>query len=812
MVARPGSYQASNNSGELAPELHARTDIKQYYGGLALARNVEPVPQGGSRLSPRTRHRGLVRHHLAWLTPSSTTIETGPVSTAAVIASITFAQPQPVSVVSFAGMRANVALSGLLLAEWFDGDNWHFFAPAISVDARARTRAVGRAPGESVQAISIRLRLAAAPPSPVTFTIAGMSAARETAALPTARVRPFTFSQTQTYVAVIGPGVIDFWRDGAWVGLGVTNIADALIGTLDVQQRFDTMLLFHDDLRSLRLTRNASDHDWPCDPIPYEGTPQVDLGGAYDNAVVDRWNVYLRYPSSDSPHAGGANVLVVFNVDGEETEAVNTGAPDWGDFEAAIKDAIEALPSLSAGVTITVTGAGSLVTIVIEFTGAGNEGAHLLTARVVNTGEAAATAAHTSIGRPGGELLMSAQRGWPACATFYQDRLIKGGFKARPGAVLASVTGEYYDDNIEVAAASGAILVNLDTDGAEKLHHLTRAKHLIMFTTDAEYFVSDRELNRQATPNIVNSSRNGSATGVPVVESEGDLIYVSRNRSMIYGSSYDDVSQAYVSEPLSLLASHMVNGIVDAALQRAAIGTDAARHWLVREGGDMVPGIMIRNQEIVAYVRWETAGAVRSVCVDGANIPHVLAERTVNGAPELFLESLEQGLVFDATVDFVFDPPSDQVSGLTMHAGAQVWAMADGFAVGPLTVSASGLVTLPLAASVVSVGRWTPPRAITLPIPSDVAERVVVQRPKRVHTVRLDVMDTTSLAIGANGQPAREVALYRAGDPTDIAQSPYTGIVTVPGLTGFSDTGEVEITQARPGHLQWRSITVEART
>jgi hypothetical protein len=50
MVARPGTYQASNNAGELAPEEHGRTDLKQFYAGLATALNIEPVPQGGSKL------------------------------------------------------------------------------------------------------------------------------------------------------------------------------------------------------------------------------------------------------------------------------------------------------------------------------------------------------------------------------------------------------------------------------------------------------------------------------------------------------------------------------------------------------------------------------------------------------------------------------------------------------------------------------------------------------------------------------------------------------------------------------------------
>ena len=55
MVTRPGLYQASCNAGELDPRLHGNWGLKQYYSGLAAARNVMPVPQSGFDLMPRTR-------------------------------------------------------------------------------------------------------------------------------------------------------------------------------------------------------------------------------------------------------------------------------------------------------------------------------------------------------------------------------------------------------------------------------------------------------------------------------------------------------------------------------------------------------------------------------------------------------------------------------------------------------------------------------------------------------------------------------------------------------------------------------------
>lgn len=701
MVATPGAYQASCNGGELRPELHGRTDIKQFYSGLAYARNIEPVPQGGARLAPRTRHIGKI-------------------------------------------------------------------------------------------------------------DVADISAVR---------LLPFTFSTTQAYVAVLTAGRANFWRAGALRGGTDIGVAAGQIAALNVVQRLDTLLLFHPDIAPIRILRTADD-TWPDDLVPFVNVPLVDYGGSYSK-VTDVWKLYLRFSSSGS-YAGGKNLYLVVSVNGEDTPGIETGgSPDWNAVAAAIAAAIAALASVDTGVTVSaayeggggngeVTSSTGFAIFTITFGGDNNGEAFAVTAQVTNTGEAAMTASHVTIGDPGGEALFSETRGWPACASFYQDRLVTGGFKAKRGGVCASVTGEYFDLNTKIESAAGAILVNIDTDGAEELHRLQRARHLVLFTTDAEYFISDRALDRTTPPNIVNCSRNGSAQGVPIVESEGDLIYVSANRALLYAMRYDDVAQAYVSTPLSLLASHIASDVTGMALQRASTATDANRLWLVRDDGTMTQAVMIRGQDVTAFVRWETDGIVRDVCVDGQNDVYLAVERVVDGAPELHLEKLEQGLMFDGAVTQLFGSPTAVVANLGMHEGAQVWAEANGYVVGPFTVTA-GAITLPSAATLVTVGRWTPPLARTLPLPSEVAEHVVLRRPKRVHTVRLDLLDTKSIAVGANGRPAKDLPLYFGGWPVDVPPPPFTGPRVASGLIGFSDAGQVEITQVRPGALAWRAITIEAR-
>lgn len=814
MVARPGTYQASNNAGELSPEEYGRTDLKQFYSGMAYMRNVEPVPQGGSRLTPRTRHLARLRTKLAVIGTVSTSFNPGPHNAAAVIAEATYATAQPVSVIR-TFISASQPLGAIMQFERFNAGVWSAFGAAFPVVKASTNYTVALPPRTSVQASAIRMRMISAPPSATTFGDGELFGLSETGVLvaPT-RIKPFTFSLTQTYVAVISHQYVDFYRDGVWVGTGFSNMQDDQLDALDVQQRFDTMLLFNQDTPSMRIVRNGSDARWTAANIPFTNIPQADLGGTYVNQVTDIWDIYIRFLLTGT-YANGKNLIVSVIINGEPSAGVSTGpTPDWAAFGVALKAAIEAMASVEAGIVVNVdssAAASGSVTVSVQFTGAGNLGnAFTLAAQVINTVDAGATAAHTQIGKPGGEPLMSNARGWPSAGTFYQDRLIVGGFRSKQGAFEASVTGEYFDLNVELTGATGAILANLDTDGAERLQRLVRGKHLLAFTSDAEYHISDRTLNRTVIPTIVNSSRNGSAPDIPIVESEGEIIYVSRNKSVIYAASYDDVAQAYVSNPISLLAAHIASDMGDLALQKPTTATNAARLWMPRSDGTMTVGVMLRNQEVTSFVRWWTPGLVRRVCVDGKNVPHILVERVVAGTPEYHFERLEDDLIFDGTVEKTLAPAASIVTGLDMHEGAEVWAEVDGYVSGPHTVAA-GAIQLAHEGVNVKVGRWTPPLARTLPLPSEVAERVVLRRPKRVHTVRLDLINTTSVAVGANGRPARDRGLARVGDPVDQPTPPASRMVEFTGLTGFSVDGQVEITQTRPGHLAWRGITIEAR-
>lgn len=807
MVGRPGTERTNFNAGEISEELWDRPTVKSWYAAAAFIARLEPVPQGGVDLTGGSRHRGWTGRQMAANGAVAGGVVAG-ITAAGLITSIDFGSARAIAGLDLTGFLASQALNNALQFEVTNnpGTPGTVIAPALNVRTAARTRRIAFAPGAPVTGRYIRIVLANNPPSSTTFTIGTVTALLESFSL-VARTRRFGVTRSDAYVLSMSAGHVDVFKAGVYVGCASLPYTVAQIGQITFTQRFDLMLIWHQDVAPWRVLRSSGDHDWQSDSITWSNIPTADLGGTYTNAVAEKWAVYLTYTGTI------AGQQFVINIDGDETDAITVAAgPNWATTATDMQTAINALPSIGSGVTVTQVAGTGVTTFEVTFGGINAGQPFSVTGRVISTTNGAVTAGRRVKAVRPGEPIMSVARGWPRCGIFFGDRLFLGGFKAKPSAYAASAPGEYFDLNIEVAAASGSILDNLDTDGPEAILHFVRSKQLVALTDSAGRYLSNRAVTRTDPRNWVFSTNDGIAESIDSVESESSVIFVNNERTALLAATYSDTTLGYDVEPISLLASHLVDNIVSMALQRAASQTDSQRLWMVRSDGLLVVGLLIRNQDVTAFVRWPTDGFVRSVSVDANNLVTIVVERQVAGVARLVLETIDPSILFDQAIAQTFGSPTTTVTGLSPLEGATVWAIADGYVEGPVTVTA-GQVTLTQAASTVTVGRWTPPVLTTLPLSTVInGEDVVLKRPKRVHTVKVKLLNTTSIAIGANDQPAIDQPLPRFGDPIDTPPAAQNYLLEAAGLEGFSDTGQVTITQKRPGLFKFTGLTTEAKT
>lgn len=605
---------------------------------------------------------------------------------------------------------------------------------------------------------------------------------------------PFHASTGAVYDLVFAGTTCEVWGAAAKLTDFTVSGIDALNREMTYAQRQDTMLLFHEDLRSKRI--RITDSGWVVDNLPYQNLPNYDYGGTYTNGVPAKWRLEFVGLTDTT-------TIFVLTVSGQETQSIAYSST-MATLVSAISAAIGDLPNVFAGYTVT-SPADKIIEV--EFTGAGNEGdGWAISGRVINKADAAIVAAKRIAGVMPGEPVISTARGWPQCGVFTQQRLLIGGFKSLGNAWMMSLQQSYFNFDPRFTEANGPALIPMDKAGGEKIERMVENLNLLIFTSEAEYWIAERALSKTEAPNHVQSSRNGIKRGVPVIENEGAALWCHANGATMGELRYTDVEGNFVAIDTSLLASHLLDDVVDQASRRSSASMDGNLQAIVRADGQARLVTLLREQEVTAYARMNAAAIFKAVARNARNELSFIAER----AGVRSLQRFEPGLLLDEAVDFSFGSPQTIVSGLTRFNGEEVWAIADGNVFGPYRVS-GGAVTLPVSASTVTIGTWRPPVVSTLSPPRDVGPNVVLKRRARIHTVHISIVDTTSLAIGTNGGQLHEVDLHRYGVLADVPEleQGVTGEIKITGLRGYADAPFVTISQLRPGRLNVRSITVE---
>lgn len=610
-----------------------------------------------------------------------------------------------------------------------------------------------------------------------------------------ARILPFDASNGQSFDMVFAGNTCKVWNaTSETASITIAGIS-ALLSEMTAAQRLDTMLLFHRDLQSKRL--RITDTGWVVDNLPYANIQNYDYGGVYSNGIPAVWRLEFVGLTSGT-------TIFTLKVSQQETNSITFSATP-ATMISAIQAAVAALPNVASGFTVANTGTNIYT---ISFSGAGNEGdGWAVSGDIINKADAAIVAAKTTVGVRPGEPLISAARGWPQCGVFWGQRLIVGGLRSLPNAWLMSRVGDYFEFNERFTEANGPALVPMDVAGGESIEALVASLNLLIFTSQAEYWIAERALSRTEAPNHVQASRHGSLRGMPVTENEGAAIFVHKNAATIGELRYTDTEGNFIATDISLLAPHLLKNVVDQAVQRATENISCNLQAIIRSDGQARIVSLLREQEVTAYARLSSDGLFKRVSRNGRNELSFLMDR--NGTKTL--ERMETGLLLDEAFNITNAPASKTVSGLSRFNGRQIWAIGDGDVFGPFTV-AGGAVTLPKAASSITVGTWKAPVFETLPLPRNVSPDTIVRRKGRIFAVHLSLEDTTSLAIASNGGQLREVDLFRYGSMADVPElsSGFTGTIKISGLRGYSDDPYVQISQLRPGRLNVRSITVEA--
>ena len=418
--------------------------------------------------------------------------------------------------------------------------------------------------------------------------------------------------------------------------------------------------------------------------------------------------------------------------------------------------------------------------------------------------------------------------GYPAVATFFEDRLFFGGPTSFPQRIDGSKSGDYENfaptNPAGLVADDNAVSFTLNSNDVNVIRWMVDdEKGLLVGTVGGEWIVRPSVQAEALSPtNIVakQSTTYGSAN-LPAIKAGKAALFVQRAGRKLRELAYVFEADGFRAPDMSVLAEHITNGgIVDLAYQKEPQSV----LWLVRADGVLLSFTYEREQDVLGWGRHILGGAfgggdtvVESVgCIpasDGSRDEvYVVVKRTVNGNTKRYIEYMDK--IWDGETDQVdakfidsmltYDgAPTTTITGLWHLEGQDVSVLVDG-ATHPNKTVTNGKIALDREGSVVHVGLGYNSDGQMLRIEAGAADGTAQGKLQRNHRVIVRVWETLGLRLGHefSGTMYRP-PMRSSADPTDAAVPLFTGDVEMQWEGGYSTENYVcwRFDQPLPGTI-----------
>lgn len=804
-MVRVLTHQASHTYGVLDPLVIERRDTKFVGASLADAVNVIMLPQGGYIDRGGSTRKAILRRKLASVSLTAGMVTAPNGGTAGnlfdgnsatafttiavnadpfVVFNMDLGAPTEISAVDLIDFLAGTAGRDECLAmQWLDGATWRNITEPFRVDQLSRTRRFATDPSTGNITTQQLRAIVTGGAGPGTISVNGIRIYSETEELSDAVVRSFNYETGTNYQLVMSENNIDVFRDGVWKTAIPFDVPASQIRQLKRESDYDTILLFAQFMAPRNLQRQGSDREWNAKVATFKNVPLQDYGLVYSNGVDEVQRIRLTGVSLTDAFQ------LIFNA--KKTAEIQVGGA-WATAAANVKAAIEAMPGVSPGLTVTSPAANQ---IDVTFTGGDNAGRSWpqMEGLVFDTSDYISVSTITE-GKAPGEDLFSAVRGYPAVGRFSQERLLMGGVTQSPSTLLASVTGEPFNMDTELGGAAAALVFDISGE-QNAIREIFVSNTALIWTDSSVYHLRNQILSAEDAPELRRSDAPGIDPNLPALSLANAIFYVQRGGNTIMKLNFSALEENFVPDNASVLSAFLVNKPIDWALRRSTEGNDSDVLFYINEDGRLVSVTLMQSQEVSGFAPHVTDGKFTSLCCDGDQVAWLIAEREIAGETRLVLERMDPDLHLDSATEFTSELPTSEILGLDGYEGKTVWALADGKPQGPFLVQAGG-ITLNKPASSIRVGLWTAPRATDTPFYPEEEQQRPMARKKRVFGLDLSVADTTSLAVAVNGGETVPLVL----------NEPKTGVIVTEGWPGFTNDAQVTLTQTRPGRMLVRSV------
>lgn len=592
------------------------------------------------------------------------------------------------------------------------------------------------------------------------------------------RLLEFVFSTTQAYIVEAGQYYFRFYRNraqitsGAPVEIGTPYPVSALSGLKTVQSA-DVLYIFHPNYAPRKLSR-TSDTVWSLSTLT----------------------------TTDGPYLNTNTTATTLTASGTTGSVTLTASSTTG---------------INNGTGFQFTDVGRVVRLLVSSVwGWGTITARTSTTQVtVQVGSAFGATTATAVWRLG---VYSDTTGWPACGTFFEDRLFMGGSTGNPQRLDGSMSGDYENfaptSTAGVVAANNAVGFTLNSNDVNTIRWISDdEKGLLVGTLGGEWIVRPSSNGEALSPTNISAKRStsyGSADVQPIRAGRA-ILFIQKSRRKLRELAYQFDVDGFRAPDITQLSEHItLPGIQEMAYQQEP----QSMVWVCRDDGVLIGATYDRDQDVVAWHRHPIGGNgfVESVGViprpDGSGDElYLVVRRTIGGFVKRYIEYMsklwERGDTQAAAVFTdsakTYTTPGSTVTGLDHLEGQTVSVLVDG-AVHPNKTVTSGQITLDFIGTTVVVGLPYVRRGKTLRINAGAADGTAQGKTKRIHRLVFRLHDSLGLKKGPNFNQLDEVVFRSSTDPMGAAVPLFSGDKSDTWGGDYDLEGQVcwEITQPVP--------------
>ena len=406
--------------------------------------------------------------------------------------------------------------------------------------------------------------------------------------------------------------------------------------------------------------------------------------------------------------------------------------------------------------------------------------------------------------------LFSSSGNYPGCCEYFEQRLFLSGTANNPRTIYGTRSALFNNLTFSTPATdSDSIEFTLASKFANEVYFLAPLSYLLAITDRGALSIlgQDGFLTPKQPPDIKQQGTVGTARVQPIMVHRS-MLYVEGTGRRVFDIAYEDTGLGFGSSDRTIQSPHLFRsyGIIDWAY------ADAPNQivWAVREDGTLLSFTYHREQEVFGWAHHHTDGEFESVTTirEGSeDAVYALVKREINGATKRYVERLhsreftsledaffvDSGLTYDGAAATI-------ISGLDHLNGKTVTALADGFVVDNLTVTA-GQITLPEEASKVHIGLPYTGDLETLEI--DSSEGGFRNRKISVPHVEVNFYESRGGWIGPNDDPDDMVEILRDMDTATLFTGPHEQTI----LGTWETKGKVHIQQRDPLPMSIIGIT-----